>query len=290
MTTSSIDILFDVRNNYYIGAFQQCINDSQNVKVKLEEDILEKSSYLYRAYIALNKTSIPLSEIDPTTNSASLRAIRRFAEYTAHPDKRSKIIKDVEKELDGELNETSLLMNAFILLQEENIDDALRILSRGNSLECQSTTVQCLLKINRPDLASKVLKKMQEIDEDCTITQLTLAWVNMTIGKEKLKDAFYIYQEMIEKFGATPSLLVSQAACLIQQQKYEDAEKLLQDAMQRDSGNPEAIIGLLVASQFLAKSAEVTNRYINQLKQDFPNHSWTKNFLNKEKEFEQLVQ
>ena len=46
-------------------------------------------------------------------------------------------------------------------------------------------------------------------------------------GKDKIKDAFYIYQEMIDKYGATPSLLVSQASCLIQQQKYEEAEKLL---------------------------------------------------------------
>jgi hypothetical protein len=33
---------------------------------------------------------------------------------------------------------------------------------------------------------------------------------------------------MMDKYGATPSLLISQATCLIQQQKYEDAEKLLQ--------------------------------------------------------------
>jgi hypothetical protein len=32
---------------------------------------------------------------------------------------------------------------------------------------------------------------------------------------------------MIDKYGATPTLLISQSSCLIQQQKYEDAEKLL---------------------------------------------------------------
>lgn len=69
---------------------------------------------------------------------------------------------------------------------------------------------------------------MQEFDEDSTITQLALAWVGMSYGKEKLKDSFYIYQEMIDKYGATPYLLVSQAACQIQQQKYEEAVKLLQ--------------------------------------------------------------
>jgi hypothetical protein len=33
---------------------------------------------------------------------------------------------------------------------------------------------------------------------------------------------------MIDKYGATPTLQVSQASCLILQGKYEEADKLLQ--------------------------------------------------------------
>jgi len=146
------------------------------------------------------------------------------------------------------------------------------------------------LKLNRVDLAIKELKKMQEADEDSTISQLALAWVNMAAGRDKLKDAFYIYQEMIDKYGATPSLLVAQATCLIQQQKYDDAEKLLHDAQQRDVNNADVLIGLVVVSQFLGKSFEVTNRYINQLKTDYAGHVWTKEYVAKEKEFDRLAQ
>jgi coatomer subunit epsilon len=110
---------------------------------------------------------------------------------------------------------------------------------------------------------------------------------------------------MIDKYGATPSLLVSQASCLIQQQKYEDAEKLLlvsdivslcsiklyfsQDAQQRDPNNAEALIALFVVTQFLGKPFEVSNRYMNQLKQDHPTHAWTKDLLAKEVEFDRLA-
>ncbi|KAI1724148.1 coatomer epsilon subunit domain-containing protein [Ditylenchus destructor] len=288
------DVLFDVRNNFYLGAYQQCINEAQNAKVKSQEDSLAKDVFLYRSLIALNKYSTPLSEIDSSLPPSSnpLGAIRRFADYMANSDKRKRIVEQVTAELEkGQQNdEICALINSFIFAHEGNIDDSLRVLSKTSSLESQAATVQCLLKINRVDLAIKGLKKMQEEDEDSTVTQLALAWVNMAAGKDKLKDAFYIYQEMIDKYGATPSLLISQAACLIQQQKYEDAEKLLQDAQQRDTNNPEVLVGLVVVSQFLGKPLEVTNRYINQLKQDYPHHAWTKDFLAKEAEFDRVAQ
>jgi len=296
-TPAEIDTLFDVRNNFYLGAFQQCINEAQNAKVKSPEDVAAKDAYLYRSYIALNKPSIPLGEIDsslsPTTNP--LGSIRRYADYIANVDKRKKIAEQVIAELESgahlAADDICVLMNSFIFTHEGNVDDALRVLNKhSDSLECQAATVQCLLKINRVDLAIKELKKMQEVDEDSTISQLTLAWVNMAAGKDKLKDAFYIYQEMIDKYGATALLLVSQASCLIQQQKYEDAEKLLQDAQQRDVNNPEVLIGLVVVSQFLGKPLEVTNRYINQLKQEYPHHVWTKDYTSKEVEFDRLAQ
>uniref|UniRef100_A0A915CYS7 Coatomer subunit epsilon n=1 Tax=Ditylenchus dipsaci TaxID=166011 RepID=A0A915CYS7_9BILA len=289
-----IDVLFDVRNNFYLGAFQQSINDAQNAKVKSGEDGIVKDTYLYRSYISLNKTSIPLGEIDSSLSPAShpLGAIRRFADYIANVEKRKKIVDQISGELESgsATDDVCLLMSSFIFNQEGNVDDALRVLSKASSLECQAATVQCLLKINRVDLAIKELKKMQEVDEDSTLSQLALAWVNMAAGKDKLKDAFYIYQEMIDKYGATALLLVSQASCLIQQQKYDDAEKLLQDAQQRDANNPEVLIGLVVVTQFLGKPLEVTNRYINQLKQEYPHHVWTKDYTNKELDFDRLVE
>lgn len=66
---------------------------------------------------------------------------------------------------------------------------------------------------------------------------------------------------MIDKYGATTPLLVSQAACLIQQQKYEEAERLLQDAQQRDMNNAELLINLVTLGHFTGKSTEVGGPY-----------------------------
>jgi coatomer protein complex subunit epsilon len=289
---SEIDHLFDVRNNYYLGAFQQCINDAQNARVKSDADKMSRDAFLYRSYIALGKTSIPLNEINQSTASTALKAVRRFAEYIADPKKRSKIASEVAEEVNGNIDpeDTNLLMIANILIRQNNIDDALRALHLSESLECRAATIQCLLKLDRVDLAIREWKKMQEINEDATITQLALAWVNMAAGKEKLQEAFYIYQEMIDKYGATPYLQVSQASSLIQQGKYSEAEKLLLDAQQRDANDPDIIINLLTVSQFLGKAPEVSNRFVNQLTEEYPDHPWVVDYLNKEKLFERLVE
>ncbi|MFH4980228.1 hypothetical protein AB6A40_006937 [Gnathostoma spinigerum] len=289
--SADVDLLFEVRNSFYMGAYQDCITTAQNLKLKSDEEKLAKDVFMYRAYIAQNKLSVPLSEIREKTSPPALTAVHRFAYYLSEPSKRSAIVEDLEKSLseDTSGDSTVLLMAAQIYMNEQNYENALRVLHHSDDLECRSATVQCLLRLHRVDLAMKEVKKMQEVDEDATITQLSLAAVNVSVGKEKLKDAFYIYQEMIDKYGPTPLLQVAQASCLIQQQKYAEAENLLNEAQQRDSNYAEALINLIVVSQFLGKSAEVTNRYINQMKEGHPTHPWTKDFIAKEKFFERIA-
>lgn len=49
---------------------------------------MERDTYMYRAYIAKNKPSIALSEIDENTTLPPLKAVRRFAQYMANPAER----------------------------------------------------------------------------------------------------------------------------------------------------------------------------------------------------------
>nr|CAD7194905.1 unnamed protein product [Timema douglasi] len=296
-----VDELFDTKNAFYIGNYQQCINEAQKAKVTLPSSPavqLERDIFLYRAYIAQKKYRVVLDEISGVS-PPELQPLKLLAEYFAVPSKRDTLVSKLDQQASGNVdvnNYTSIIVTATVYYHEGNFEAALRILNQADYLEwsccvdfSSALTLQIYLKINRVDLAIKELKSMQEKDDDATLTQLAQAWVNIAMGGDKLQDAYYIFQEMTDKHSSTPLLLNGQAVCFIGQGKYEEAEAALQESLDKDSNNPDTLINMIVLSQHLGKPPEVSNRFLSQLKDSHLEHPFVKEYLLKENEFERLT-
>lgn len=269
---------------------------------------------MWRAYIAQNKYRVVLDGISTAESTpASLKAIRKIAEYlssSASTEKRAAIVKYFDENLgsidgddDNNDDEDTVYSKVMWLLSAANVyynealyENALRAvhgaIKISPDLECFALQLQCLLKINRVDLAKNTLVKMQEKDDDATLTQLASAWLFIEQGGEKLQDAYYIFQDFCDKFVATSLLLNGQAVCFIAQEKYEEADAALRNSLDKDPNNLDTLINLIALTQHYNVSGkpneDVINRLLSQIKDAHPQCTLVSELERKEQEFERL--
>lgn len=156
------DNLFDLKNSFHLGNWQQCLNEATKIKVKkkvfsffclfaqfffhqqksfqqttTDEQKLERDVFMYRAYIAQKKFNVVLSEIN-NSSPQPLKAVRLYARYLSSSSSSS--VDDILAELDA--NQT-LYMNdcyssicaAAIYFHERNYDNVLKMLNNSGDIE-----------------------------------------------------------------------------------------------------------------------------------------------------------
>lgn len=286
-----IDELFEVRNYFYIGNYQQCINEAQKLRKPSSPEIaIQRDIYTYRSYMAQNKFLVVLDEIHGAA-PPEIVPLKLLAEYLSGKSKKEAVVAQVDQQISANANnETLILVAATIYSNENNYEAAYRVLHASESLEAIAFIIDILLKLDRVDLARKKLKEMQEKDDDATLTQLVQAWINIATGGEKLQEAYYIYQELVDKYGSTPLLLNGQAVTFIGQGKYEEAEAALQEALDKDSNYPDTLVNMIVLQRHVGKTPEIANRYLSQLKDAHPEHPYIKDLKQKENDFARICQ
>lgn len=290
-TSDHVDELFDIKNAFYTGNYQTCINEAQKLKIGDPELSTDRDVLMYRSYLALKKFRVVLEEVGPSSKPL-LQPLAMLATFLSNPSRKEAVVADLDSLMSGNVDVTNyvqLLVAASIYMGVGQPESALRVLHPSDHLECHALKVQALLSIHRPDLAKKELKVMQEKDEDATLTQLAQAWTNMALGGDKIQEAYYIHQEMIDKLGATSVLLNGQAVTFLAQGKYSEAEAALNEAMEKDPNNADTLVNMIVLSQHQGKAPEVSNRYLSQLKDMDPNHGFVVKLNKKEEDFDRMV-
>ncbi|CAM6116918.1 unnamed protein product [Calypogeia fissa] len=285
---SGPDPLFALKNNFYLGAYQAAINES-NVGGLTDAAIIERDLLVYRSYVALGSYQLVVDEISSSAPTA-LQAVKLLALYLSGGDKKGTALTSIKEWLaDSALasNPTLLLVAGTIYAHEGMYNDALKLTHAGGTLDLCALNVQIYLKMHRTDYAEKQLKIMQQIDEDHTITQLANAWLNVSVGGAKIQEAFYIFQELCEKYVWTVPLMNGSAVCQMHMGHFDEAETLLLDALSKDSKDPETLANLIVASLHLGKP---TARYLSQLKVAHPDHPLVERATSGEVAFERAIQ
>ncbi|KAJ3105029.1 hypothetical protein HDU97_008637 [Phlyctochytrium planicorne] len=289
------DELYGLRNLFYVGAFQQVINDATNpaINPKSEASKKERKVYLYRAYIAQGRLRPALNDISDS-ESPELSATKLLAKYLASQDVQAKqnVVTEV-KELLSSSNLTPLLatLAASVYICDDLFEDALKVLHPfSKNLECIALTIQIYLKLDRLDLARKEIASFKSWADDATLAQLIDTWTNLFSGKaDKYREAFFAFDEIATSNVATSRLIVGKAVACILQGKFEEAEQLLLEALDRNSSDSETLLNLIVCSNALGKPQEVISRYYNQLTETNPSHPYVQELALKNSLFERAA-
>ncbi|XP_047307837.1 coatomer subunit epsilon-1 [Impatiens glandulifera] len=285
---SAPDLLFGLRNNFYLGAYQAAINNS-DVPNLSQEDAIERDCLVYRSYIALGSYQLVISEIDSSA-ATPLQAVKLLALYLSTPANKEATISSLREWLgDAAIGNNPILrlIAGIIFTHEQDYNEALKHTNAGGTLELNALNVQIFIKMYRSDFAEKQLRIMQQIDEDHTLTQLANAWLNLAVGGSKIQEAYLIFQDFSEKSQMTSLILNGKAVCCMHMGNFDEAESLLLEALNKDAKDGETLANLVVCSLHLGKPS---SRYLNQLKLSQPEHMLVKRAASAEENFDRAVQ
>lgn len=265
------DELWDLRNQYYVGYYEGVVSEASSVRIDDSDTVLqaERDLFLQLANLAQGEDITPSRHSGP-----EFVAVEHFANLLNGADDPEEDLAALKGlvEADGS-GSTRLRMLVGLAFWRFGADpnDALRILhSAGSSLEALHVSVSVLLSMDRLDLASKTLERMQSIDEDSTLTQLAGAWLDIATNTEaSLRNASDTLEQLTLKWQATP-LLVGGLSCVkICQGRFADADKVINDC--EGEKTSDLYVNSIVSAQHEGRRLD---EFIAGLKQLEPAHSF----------------
>jgi len=278
------DELKSVRNYFFLGLTDGLSQEISSIRSSGNKDLF-LGAEIYRNRHLLTSEPESVFKNVPQNAPTALQAVKLLGTYkTAADDHKELVFETIKEWLSDESlskDPTLQLLSSQVYFEDKNYKEALKLACQPPpKLEKLALQIAIYLKIDRTDLAIKTLKMMQDIDDDDTLTQLATSWVYISQGEEKVTEASFLLQELMEKFEASIPVLNTLSVCQMHKKEWTAAFQFLKQARdlaisnkQRVSG--DTLVNSIVCLQHLGKSADPI---IKELQASHPNHPWLKRY------------
>jgi len=261
--------LLNISTAFYTHAYPAVL--SYDVSSLSETNRTTAQHLKYRAQIAVGDTSV-LSTLESAKDAPS-RSILALAQHAAG---NSAGVETALSLADSDAEDSTVQICAgTVLAAAGEHAKAIELLSKHQgSLEAVAILTQVHLSQNRSDLAMKEVATAKRWAQDSLLINLAEAWVNLRIGpSEKYQSTFYVYEELASTPGSTsPTSLVGQAIAEIHLGRYEEAEAALNQAMETENVDVEALANSVVLASVLGKKSDEVQGLLEQLRARNENH------------------
>jgi len=242
-------------------------------------------AFFFRSLIATEQYELVQKGIG-AASAPELLALRLWATFkTTADDNRDLLLEQLKELTEHPALPTSpnlALVCSYIHFDAKNYKDAFKLVHKQHeNLEMLALVVQIYLRVDRVGLAAHVVKAMQDIDDDDALTVLAAAWLGIAQGGEKVTEAFFLLQELTEKFGSSPTVLNDMAVCQIQLRDYTKAFGYLRQAREvalqsKQRVAADTLLNSIVALTHLRKPLDIIQRIATELRASSPAHPWLK--------------
>ncbi|MCJ1381851.1 hypothetical protein MMC17_004963 [Xylographa soralifera] len=252
--------LLTIHNAFHQGQYQKVIDfDTSSLSA---ENSLPGRILRLRAQIASGQAEEVLADIEGEDEVPDLAAVKALAQYSIGST--TEAIKEAEYlAMTSSDNMMVQILGGTVLQAAGKGEEALALLTKhSGSLEAVALIVQIHLQQNRTDLALKEVQAARKWAQDSLLVNIAESWVGLRLvcfyqpltssamlltllpqGGERYQQAFYEFEEMP----------VCQAVAEIHLGRLPEAEAALQQAIQRNSDDVEAISNSIVLNVLSAK-------------------------------------
>lgn len=229
----------EIHDSFYAGLYAKVLADTKDIK-KLDE---------FTEFMVL-RSRIFCGQIDFVINQVKAQSSDMHkGVYLLAQSKKCNNVTEISNLLPKD-DETTVatspyyaICKAMLLIQTENISEALIILSGHKNDEAIAEKIHCLLLLNRPDIAQKELENISSQ----ILRNIWTALVSLYLEKEEVRKSLYSLQDIADRLPLSPLLANAIACCYSALGEWDMAQMTIQNAAENFPNDESVIINQAVA-------------------------------------------